>query len=54
LHIAGEGGKKLENPLLNIHPIMPNTHYKIENNSTYSDDTFGRVKKWYAIIANEI
>lgn len=41
--IAGEGGKKL-NPLLNIHPLIPNSHYKIGNNSTYSD-AFGRVEK---------
>lgn len=41
--IAGEGGNKL-NPLLNIHPLMPNTRYKIGNNSTYSD-ALGRVEK---------
>lgn len=41
--IAGEGGKKL-NPLLNIHPLIPNTHYKVGSNSTYTD-AFGRVKK---------
>ena len=50
--IAGEGGKKL-NPLLNIHPLMPNTHYKIGNNSTYSDG-FGRIKKMLCpIMSNE-
>lgn len=40
---AGEGGKKL-NPFLNIHPLMPNTHYKIGITSTYSDGR-GRVIK---------
>ncbi|MFH6936001.1 DNA/RNA non-specific endonuclease [Flavobacterium sp. FlaQc-30] len=40
---AGEGGKKL-NPLLNIHPLIPNTQYKIGINSTYSDN-FGRIEK---------
>lgn len=41
--IAGQGGKQL-NPLLNIHPLIPNTHYKIGSTSTYSD-AFGRVEK---------
>lgn len=41
--IAGEGGKQL-NPLLNIHSLIPNTHYKIGNISTYSDG-LGRVEK---------
>ncbi|MGQ7945090.1 DNA/RNA non-specific endonuclease [Flavobacterium sp. WC2509] len=50
--IAGEGGNKL-NPLLNIHPLMPNTRYKIGNNSTYSD-AFGRVKKMVCpLMSNE-
>lgn len=50
--IAGEGGKKL-NPLLNIHPLMPNTHYKIGNNYTYSD-ALGRVEKMVCpIMSNE-
>lgn len=50
--IAGEGGKKL-NPFLNIHPLMPNTRYKIGNNSIYSD-VLGRVEKMVCpIMSNE-
>lgn len=50
--IAGEGGKNL-NPLLNIHPLIPNTHYKIGYNSTYSD-AYGRVEKMVCpIMSNE-
>ena len=41
--VASEGGKKL-NSLLNIHPLIPNTHYKINNVSTFSD-SFGRVQQ---------
>lgn len=40
---ASKGGKKL-NPLLNIHPLIPNTQYKIGSISTFSDK-FGRVEK---------
>lgn len=40
---AGNGGKEL-NPLLNIHPLMPNTRYKVRETSTYSDG-LGRVEK---------
>jgi hypothetical protein len=40
---AGKGGKEL-NPILNIHPLIPNTHIKTGQSSTYSDG-LGRVKK---------
>lgn len=41
--IASKGGKKL-NSILNIHPLIPNTHYKVGEISTFSDK-FGRVEK---------
>jgi hypothetical protein len=40
---AGKGGKNL-NPILNIHPLIPNTHIKTGQSSTYSDG-LGRVEK---------
>lgn len=40
---AGKGGKEL-NPILNIHPLIPNTQYKLKN-LTFDSDKFGRVEK---------
>jgi hypothetical protein len=41
--IAGKGGKDL-NPLLNIHPLLPQSTYKVGKNSFVSD-SYGRIMK---------